>query len=231
MEVLQALDTVVRGSTDDSVFILMKEAPEDSPAYEYLKRRAQANKMYFTVSSPKSDTARRNMTYFFQRRWGASTDLVSRVCASFNFSPGELYYFDQMFRMVADGNMLSSSEASAVVSSLLGKDSKNTVVTSILLGEEVNGEYDDDFTRIVLTYILDLLLDAKVIHGAWDTGSSTVTEVSRVVTLPKFKILQAWPLAERLSAETIGYKEQIIMKMLKNYKGNPETLSITAQVW
>ena len=230
-ELLGTAEALVRGSTSEAVYILMSAPPTNLAGLEYLKKKAQQSKLYFTVTAPKGEAAQQKMVSFFLMRWGLTRAIAHRACAMLDFSPGKLYQFDKSLMLATGGQVLPSSQTQALVDSLLGADTQNTVVAKIIEGQGLDADFDETFTRQVLNFIFGLVLNAKRLHGAWEAGNTTVADAGKAAGLTQYQTLQAWPLAELFPLEALRRKEKILSFMYQNYRGNPETLSTLAQLW
>lgn len=231
-EVLKAAEALVRSGGTDAIYILISGEPDkyDKGIYEYLKKKAQQSKGYYTVTVPKAEQARNKMVSHFLMRWGVARDTSQRVCAALEYSPGQIYLFDKQFLLCTGGQVLPSSHTQGLVTELLGQDSPNMVVNRIFSRTPVDLQFGEDFTYRVLKFLHTLVTHARVIHGAWSTGATSLAEVSKSTGLTQFLVLRAWGIAENYDPKALRKCEDLVLFGMEN-TGNPDLLSVISRVW
>lgn len=224
---IEAASDLIRGGCTDSMYVLIDDVPKDADAIDYLKKKAQQCKAYYTISAPKTDQAKSTMASVFQMRWGVTRDSAFRVCTMLDFSPGRLYQFDQLFLRATGGKVLPSSETNAVLTQLLGADSPNTVVAHILEGRPVEMNYSAEFSSQILRVMLSVILDAKVVRGAMDRGCTNVSTITKDTGLSQFQVVRAFGAAEAWSVRALIHREKMLRFGLENVT-QPDVLSIVS---
>lgn len=231
-DLMKSLAMLLKGGATEAVFVIMSKAPAKEDDYLHvLKTKAQASKLYFTISAPKTEAAQDKMVSFFLMRWAVTRETCFKACNALDYSPGKLYQFDHLMLLSTGGQVLPSSQTQVIVDELLGTDSPNTVVGRILEGRPVESDYTEKFTEDVLNFLLSLALHAKRILGSWRTGNSTVSSASKETGLSQFLILRAWPLADTLNDEQLSRLIKVIEFGLRNVAGNPEVLATVSRAW
>ena len=233
-EVLKALEKVVRsGGRTEAIYIMVDGdiASSQKEHFEYLKKRAQASKMYYLVNSPKSDSAKEKLISYFIVRWAVTQELSFRVASALEYSPGMLYEFDKQFRLCTDGQVLPSTQSRKLVDELLGSDTSTMVVTRILSQTPVDLLFNSDFTYRVLSFLHGLLTNAKRIQSAWKDGAYNVSTLSKSTGLTQFNVSRSIGIAERYSPNQLNKCEDLVLFGMENVERNPEVLSVVSRLW
>ena len=217
----------IKAGSQESFFIVTPEA-EKSPSFEYVKKKAQQNKMYYTISAPSSEAAQGRMVSFYVVQWGVGTDAVYKVCSSLNFSPGQMYAFDKMFTAATGGAMLPSTKTNALIEGLLGQDTETRVVQKVLSSEIVDSTYSPEFSLRALKYMSTLVNDALVIKSSAEAGMSTYKEIAQFTGMSMFEVSRSFGLSEAYSKDRLDYMDAVITYGMFN-AGNPEVLSVVSQ--
>lgn len=229
-ELISAAEKLVRGGSTDSIYILVEGGMSDNDSLDYLKRKAQQCKAYFTVTPPKTDQAKLKMATYFQMRWGVTRTTSFKACTLLDFSPGRLYMFDKLFLAATGGRVLPSSETQHLIDQLLGSDAPNTVVSRILEGAPIEAEYSAEFSSKILRVILNVILDAKIVKNSILRGNSTVANVCKDTGLTQFQVVRCYGVAEAHSLAALVHRERVLRFGL-THSSQPDVLSIIAQLF
>ena len=233
MDMLNAVENSIRSGSTESYFVLISgEVSSDmKPHLEFIKKKAQHSKHYYVISAPKTEQAQSKMESYFLMRWAVSRETSSRVCSIMEYSPGLLYLFDQQFLLCTDGRVLPSTTTKKLVDKILGTDTPNLVLASIVNGEPVDIDFDEDFTYKVLMFLHTTIQHARMIHSAWKDGNSTIATASKATGLTQYYVHRAWGLAESTNPQQLRSQEDLILYGLQNYSQNPEMLSVISHLW
>lgn len=231
--ILKAVEDLIRSGATEAVFILISGdgTDLDKETFDYVKKKSQQSKQYYTITAPKGEQARSKMESFFIMRWGVSRDLSQKTCSILEYSPGQLYQFDKQFMLCTDGQVLPSSHTQSLVDELLGSDTPNLVLMKIASRIPVDMNFGEDFTYKALKMLHNLLNHARIIQGAWYNGESTVAGVAKATGLSHFLVLRAWGLAEAYGKETLKDCEDLVLFGMDNVSGNPELLSVISRTF
>lgn len=229
-ELMATLASLLKSHMVESLFVLMDEAPKGNKDFEVIKKRAQHNKNYYTVTPPKSEQAQAKMASYFLLRWAVSKETSFKVCAMLEFSPGKLYMFDKSMRTILQGQVLPSSQTQVIVDALLGTDTPNLVVNDILTGRYIDHSYDTEFNDGVLRFLHSLVYHAKLIKISMSQGNQTVSAVNKATSIPVFLVHRSWNLANSYSEDQLNHSDKLIQLGFK-YKNNPELISTLSRVW
>ena len=217
----------IKSGSSESYFISMPHM-DKTPDTEFIKKKAQQNKMYYTISSPTSESAQKRMVSFFVVRWGVGTDAAYKVCSSLNFSPGHLYNFDKMFLLSTGGAMLPSTKTNALIDNLLGDDTETMVVQKLLTKHTLHKPYSREFTSRVLSHVSTLVNDSLVLKGAAEAGMMTFKELSQFTGLSMYEVSRSFELSEMYSRDRLEYINSVVMYGISN-SDNMETLAVVSQ--
>lgn len=232
-EVLQAAERVIRKGGTEAIFLLVEGDGSQYPKvnFEYVKKKAQQFKNYYTLTVPKAEQARAKMVAFFLLRWGVARETSQRVCSALEYSPGQMYTFDRQFLACTEGAMLPSSRTQGLVEELLGSDSASMVVSRIASGQPIDTEFDEAFTSKVLRFLHGLIIHARMIQGAWKVGETTLSSVSKATGLTQFLVMRAMGMAEAYEPKVLRRCEDLVLMSMDNVTGNPDVLSVLSRVW
>lgn len=230
---LNMVERSIREGASDSFFLVFNgEVPEESKdQLKYVKTKAQQCKTFFTVTPPKTDTARSKMLSFFVLRWSVSKEIAHQVCSILEYSPGALYLFDRQFLLATDGQVYASSKTKKLVEELLGSDTPSLVVSNIVNGVHFDTKFDENFTLKVLKFLQSIINQSRLIHSAMDNGNTTVQSISKFTGIPMFLVLKSIGFAEMYRGKALRAREDLVLFGLSNYHGNPELLSTLARLW
>ena len=231
-EVLDAAANLLKQNTGEAFYFLISKEPSHYPkeSFDYVKKKAQQSKQYYTISAPKSDAAKDKMVGYFLMRWGVTRDTSQMVCSILGYSPGMLYQFDKQFMLCTGGNILPSTQTQRIVEELLGTDTPSLIVHHIVTQKPVDLDFSPEMSSRVLNLLHSVLMDARLVQGAMSTGATSVSAVSKDTKLSQFKVLQAWSLAEAYSTMELRNNEKILLWAMDN-EGNPDVLSVVSHVW
>lgn len=231
-EMLRAVENFLRSSPVESVILLSGDEveTEGKDAFNYIKKKAQQSKKYFSISAPKSETAREKMITHYRMKWGVSTEASHKVCSVLEFSPGKLYLFSQQFLMTTGGRVLPSSRTNSIIEELIGEDSPSMVVMWILNHKPVNTEFSVEYTNKVLGFLLMLVNDSIAVNSVMNQGVSQTTQISRDAGVPVFRVLRAMGMATKHSYKTLSkYQQRVIWGF--QHRDQPNLLSVLSRVW
>ena len=228
----QAVQVMRKGSTE-SFFFLVSGDPSQYPksSFDFVKRKAQQSRMYFTLSAPKTEAAQSKMVSYFLMRWRVTNETSSKVCSILKYSPGALYLFDKQFIMCTGGQVLPSTQTKEIVSELLGNDTPSLIVYNIIYGVGVDELFDNEFTHKVLSLLHTVLMDARLIQGASSQSHTTVSAICKFTKLTQFQVLRAGGLADDYTVADLRACESLITWAMENSKGNPDLLSVVSRLW
>lgn len=230
-DLLNKIEEVIRGGCIESFFILMEGAtlPKDQ-ATEYIKKKAQQCKQYYTITVPKSETAQMKMASFFMLRWSVTKDQAFSVCSLLDFSPARLYLFDIQFRMIIGSSVLSSAAAKNIIEELLGTEAANMVASNILNSVPLAETYSAEFNQEVLGFLANLIDSALAIKAAWSAGASTMSAVCKESGITQFQASRAWGLAHAYSEERLKETRNHLALGFK-YADQPDVLGVLSRIF
>ena len=233
-EILQAAERSIRAGRSESFIILISGDPNenyDKSDLEYVKKRAMQAKTYFTLTPPKTDAAREKMLSQIILNLHVTRDLAHRVGSTLEYSPGRVYLFMKQYLLATGGSVLTSSKAEEIVLSILGDDSPNAVVTTIVTGGRVNREFSEEFTNRVLNFLQGCIQDAYKVQSALNSGRPSVTVMAKELGIPVFRVLQCLPMAESYSPSELLKCEDLIIFLQPFVGQNPDVLSVLSRLW
>lgn len=224
---LERVAEAIRRGRSESFFISTTASSEEW--FALVKKKAQANKLYYTIKSPSTDASIRKMVSYFISRWAVSDSQAFKVCASLDYDPSAIYMFDKMFTTVTGGAMLPSKQTSVIIDNILGRSTQSLVAKALVTGEVLHGDYAVEFTQSVLSYLSYLLRVALQVKAAMMMGNQSLKDVSTFTGMPIWEISDAMSLADMYSSEKLETMTEVIEYGLRN-KEEKETLSALSMV-
>lgn len=231
-ELLDFVQRFIREGGSESYFVLMSQEVKTTgnPSLEYIKRKAQQCKSYYSISAPRTDSARDKMVSFFLLRWAVTRETSHRVVSSLSYSPGELYQFDRQFLLATGGVVLPSTETHRIVNSLLGADTPSMVVSEIVYGSKIDAEFSPEFNRKVMAYLQSSIHQGLLIQAAWRNGSTNPTDIAKDTGLTKFQVTKSTWAAEMFEPHQLRRGNKILQGLL-GFEDSPEFISVLSRVW
>lgn len=229
---LEAVCRFLRSSPVESLVVLMEGDPktEDKEHIDYIKRRAQQSKKYFSITAPKTDSAREKMITHYKMKWGVSSVDTHRVCSILEFSPGRVYMFSKQFLMCTGGRVLPSSETSAIIDELIGQDSASMVAMRIVHSSPVNTTFSPDFNSGVLGFLLMVVNDSIVVNDALHVGVTQPSQISKDTGIPVFRVLRCLDMATKNSFKALSRFQDTITWGYQ-HQTEPGLMSTLSRVW
>lgn len=230
---LASARALIQGGGTEAMFILVSEDPSkyDKANFEYIKKKAQQSKNYYTITAPKADQAKAKMVSYFLMRWAVPRDTSHKVCSMLDYSPGRIYLFDKQFLALTGGQVLPSSQTQGLVDELLGEDTPNMVVMRILTGTPVDLTFDEAFTYQVLSFLHGLIVNAKMIQASQRGGNVTAPAISKDLGITIFQVVRSMGIANSYSPSELRRCEDLILFGFENVSGNPDLLSVISRTW
>lgn len=202
---------ILKSGSHESFFVLLSSPTlSKDDGIQFIKKKAQASKMYYTLSTPKTDSAQSKMESFFMRRWGMVRRQAEEVCEALGHSPSQLYLFDLQYRMLIGDSILSSSQADRIIHELLGSDRQSVLIGDVLNNIPIEETLTSEYNHQVLGFLVDAFSGAIRISEAREMGAFNASQIAKETGLTTFKVSQYLPLSEMKQKRILENGQKVI---------------------
>lgn len=232
-ETMLAIENSIRsGSTSDFVILIPGDHVDRVPkkTMEYLKRRAQQSKTYFTINPPKTDAARDKMVSYMITYLSVSRESAYQICANNYYSPGRIYLIAKQLLLITGGDILPSSKTESIVRELLGNENPEVAVQRILSGTPIDNLFTEEFTRKVVASLHRSLVYAQEVKMATLLGKPDFKDIQTYTGIPIHKIIEVSPISEALTLDELRSKERTIRNIPDQYSGDKDLISVLSRI-